>query len=92
VIVRILHEGQFEVPESALGTLEDADKRMLKAMEAEDEAGFAAALAEMISTVRDGGTPVDPATLVPSDLTVPDEGASMADVRALLASDEGAGG
>jgi hypothetical protein len=88
MIVRILGEGQLHVDDSAADELEELDKKLELAVERGDEAGFTPALEELVGRVRSLGTPVDPATLEPSDLIIPGAGATMAEVHKLL-TDEG---
>lgn len=88
MIVRILEEGQYEVPDAELARLEPLDQAMMAALDADDEPRFSEALARAIAEVRAHGRRVDPAEIVPSDLTLPHEGAGVAEVRALLASGE----
>ncbi|MGO9557588.1 MAG: PspA-associated protein PspAA [Acidimicrobiales bacterium] len=89
MIVRILGEGQFEVPDDVLGSLEELDAQLNAAMEAEEEERFGQALEALAEAVRSSGQELDPTTIVPSDLTVPHKGATIAEVRELLASDTG---
>jgi hypothetical protein len=88
MIVRILGEGQLQVPESAVAELNTLDAELEKAVERNDEPAFQAALAQLLARLREVGEPAEPDTLEPSGLIVPQEDASMADVRKLL-SDEG---
>jgi len=88
MIVRILGEGQFRVGDSAAAELNALDTGLEAAVERGDEATFAAVLRRLIETVRRTGSPVPPDTLEPSDVILPQEDASLADVRKLL-TDEG---
>jgi PspAA-like protein len=88
VIVRILGEGQLEVPDLAAGELNELDRAVESAVEQGDEAAFASALAALLARIREVGTPVKPDDLRPSELILPQADATMADVRKLL-SDEG---
>jgi hypothetical protein len=88
MIVRILGEGQFEVPESAVDELNQLDGQLEAAVEREDEPGFRSALGALLARIREVGTPADPDTLEPSGLIVPQEDATMTEVRKLL-GDEG---
>jgi hypothetical protein len=88
MIVRILGEGQLQVPESAAAELNALDAELEKAVEHDDEPAFRAALAQLLARLREVGEPTEPDTLEPSGLIVPQEDASMAEVRKLL-SDEG---
>jgi hypothetical protein len=87
MIVRILGGGQFEIEESHLEALEALDAKLFATIEVGDEASFADTLAALINAVRTYGKPLDPTTITPSDLTVPHEGATLAEVRELLNSE-----
>jgi hypothetical protein len=88
MIVRILGEGQLEVPESSVAELNHLDSDLEAAVERNDEAAFRAALDALLTRLREVGSPADPDTLEPSGLIVPQEDATMAEVRKLL-TDEG---
>ncbi len=89
MIVRILSEGQFEVDYSHLEKIEELDEAMYAAIENDDEEAFAAALDAVLVGVRVHGKPVDPTEILPSDLVVPHQGATLEEIRTLLDSDEG---
>jgi hypothetical protein len=89
VIIRILGDGQFEVADSSKERLDELDAALDRAVNAGDEAGFEAALSELDTEIRRVGTPVDPATILPSDLVLPHEGASLSEISELLGSEEG---
>jgi hypothetical protein len=88
MIVRILGEGQLEVPESAVADLNRLDGDLEGAVERNDEAAFKAALQALLTRLREVGTPADADTLEPSGLIVPHDDATMAEVHKLL-TDEG---
>ena len=88
MIIRILSEGQFDVPDDALDELNRLDSTLEAAVEAADEQGLAEALAELLRRVRERGDPVALDALVPSDLVLPHESATLAEVRDLM-SEEG---
>jgi hypothetical protein len=88
MIVRILGEGQLEVPDAASAELNELDAKLEAAVEADDEAGFRSALAGLLARVRDVGVPAGHDVLKPSELIVPQPDATMAEVRKLL-TDEG---
>lgn len=88
MIVRILSEGQYELDQEQAASLEDLDKQLLAALETSDESKFHEVLHELIKTVRTAGKPVGPDRFVPSDLTVPSEGASLAELRELMNSED----
>jgi hypothetical protein len=87
VIVRILGEGQYELPDDAEAELDELDHRLDAAVEANDEAAFAAALGALIAKVRSSGTHLGHERLVPSDLALPAEGSTLAEVMYLIESE-----
>ncbi|HEY7146942.1 MAG TPA: hypothetical protein VH637_22075 [Streptosporangiaceae bacterium] len=87
MIVRILGEGQLSVDDAAVGELNELDSKLSAAVDVNDEAGFRAALDALLSRVRVLGTPLQPDALQPSELILPQDGATMEDVRKLLTDD-----
>jgi hypothetical protein len=87
MIVRILGEGQFDVPDDALKGLNDADDAVVAAIEAGDEEGFRRCLTDLHAAVHDAGTPLPDEYLGPSDLALPADDATLAEVRDLLGDD-----
>ncbi len=87
MIIRILSEGQFDVPDDAVDGLNELDSTLEAAVEAGDEAAVGKALEALLSRVREGGTPVAVDALVPSTLLLPFAGASLAEVRELINDD-----
>ena len=87
MIIRILGEGQYELPEDVLPTLDELDDELNSTIEAGDEVAFEEALGRLLAKVKEAGKPVAIDTLVPSDLTVPPEGSTLDDVRQLLTSE-----
>jgi hypothetical protein len=87
MIVRILGEGQLRVDDEAVGELNELDARLESTVERNDESAFEPALQELLARVRAIGRPVEPSELEPSELILPGDGATMADVRKLLAGD-----
>jgi hypothetical protein len=87
MIVRILGEGQLEVDDSAMSELNALDHELEAAVERSDEAAFGAARDTLLARVRALGMPVEADTLAPSALILPQEDATMADVRKLLSDD-----
>ena len=87
MIIRILAEGQFEVPDDAVESLNELDGKLEAAVEASDEQALATALSDLLDRVRSAGSEVALDTLVPSDLVLPHASASLAEVRDLLSGD-----
>ena len=88
MIVRILGEGQLDVPESAADELNQLDAALESAVERNDEAGFRSALAALLARVREVGSLAHADDLRPSELIIPQPDATMDEVRRLL-TDEG---
>ena len=87
MIVRILGEGQLEVPDSAAGELNQLDIALEQAVDLGDEAGFRSALQALLAQVRQVGSPTDPDELKPSELIIPQADATMDEVRKMLSDD-----
>jgi hypothetical protein len=87
MIVRILGEGQLQIDDAAVPELNELDTKLEATVERGDEAAFRAALETLLARVRTLGRPVEDAALEPSGLILPAEGATMDEVRKLLAGD-----
>ena len=87
MIIRILGEGQFDVAEADREALEKLDAAVDVALESGDETAFLSALSALDAEVRRLGTPLDAATIVPSDLVLPHQGASLEEVTELFSSE-----
>ena len=88
MIVRIMGEGQYDVPDTALGELNRLDDDLDAACASGDEATFRQALSALNRGVHDAGTVLPADYLGPSDLVLPGVDASLEEVTALL-TDEG---
>jgi hypothetical protein len=89
MIVRILGEGQYDIPESDRATFDALDVAVNEAVDRDDDAGFAEALAALIAEVRRTGTPLAADQFTSSDLVVPFSDATLAETKALLAEPGG---
>jgi hypothetical protein len=87
MIVRILGEGQYDLSDQAVSTLNDLDSQVESAVEAGDEDAFRGALTALLDGVRTAGTAHDADSLEPSDLILPMADATLAEVRDLLSDD-----
>jgi hypothetical protein len=87
MIVRILTEGQYDVPDSAVDELNELDGELATAIEEQDDDVFRSSLEALLERVRSLGTPVELDALVPSTLVLPSADASLAEVRELLNDD-----
>jgi hypothetical protein len=84
MIIRIMGEGQLRLPEDALDKLNRLDVDLESAVEKGDEAAFGSALRALLEAARSLGEALPDDAIEPSDLILPGEGATIADVRDLL--------
>ena len=84
MIVRILGEGQFDVPDTDKGRLGELEVELNAAVDGDDEATFASALRAVIAEVRAVGTLLAPDSFTSSDLVVPFADATLAETKSLL--------
>lgn len=84
MIVRILGEGQFLLPEDSLDDINQLDAAVEVALDSGEEPAFRAALDALLARVRQVGTPTDDESLEVSDVVLPFADASQEDVRDLL--------
>jgi hypothetical protein len=90
MIVRILNEGQWELSEEAVRSLNSLDDAVDKAVAAADQEQLGTALRALLDRVRRSGTVVPDEELRDSDLILPDADSTVEEVRALLSdTDEG---
>jgi len=84
MILRILGEGQFEVPDNAMGGLNRLDDALAAACASGDQAAFRQALVDLHQTVHDIGVSVPVDHLGPSELLLPADDATLDEVAAML--------
>jgi hypothetical protein len=84
MIVRILGEGQLDVPIGSLGELNRLDVAVQDACGAEDPIAFGDALAALLGQVRSIGSPRSDDAIERSDLVLPSADASLAEVKELM--------
>lgn len=87
MIIRILGEGRYEVPDADIPAIEQLDAELVDAMERGDGASFSGTLADLIGQVRHTGTLIPADDLRTSELAVPHEGSTLEEVRDLLAGE-----
>jgi hypothetical protein len=85
VIIRIMGEGQLRVDQAAVDVLNTLDTNLEAAVERQDEAAFEAALRALLTKARELGTELPADAIEPSELILPREGATIEEVRGLLA-------
>jgi hypothetical protein len=84
MIVRIVGEGQFDVPEDHLDELNRLDDDLAVAIEGGDHDRFQAALEALLTSVRIHGKELPEDYLGPSDLVLPSPDATLEEVSAVL--------
>ncbi len=72
MIVRILTEGQYNLPGAYIDQLNDIDNQLVEVVEEDNQEGFERLLKSMLDLVRDKGTPVPLDEIVESDLVLPE--------------------
>ena len=87
MIVRILGEGQFNLPGAVIDELNEIDNQMVAAVEAEDEANFTRLLQEMLTLVREKGAPIPVDELVESDLILPETDLTLDEAEHIFIGD-----
>ncbi len=87
MIVRILGEGQYRLPDSAANDLNEIDDRLEVAVEAGNEDAFASELAALVAVVRSKGAALADDELVASDAVVPDPDTTLDEARQLLSQE-----
>lgn len=80
MIVRIMGQGQWEVPDNLVIRLNVLDELISDAVEERDPESLAATLEEMADLVKRYGTQLEAGRRGLSDLIVPDAGASMREI------------
>ena len=87
MIVRILGEGQYDVPDDALTSLNEHDAAVEAAVVSGDETAFAEALKRLLGSVRSAATVHAVDSLDESDAILPPGDATLDEVREMLADD-----
>ncbi len=84
MIVRILTEGQYNLPGAHLDELNEIDNQIVEVVETEDRGEFERLLKVMLDLVREKGTPVPVDELVESDLVLPEPDITLEEAEALF--------
>ncbi len=87
MIVRLMGEGQYRIPDGDQARLDEIDNAAVSALEAGDEDGFRARLGELWAAVREHGERLDDADLSASDVIVPPDDLSLEEARELFSGD-----
>ena len=84
MIVRILTEGQYNLPGAHIDELNEIDNQLVDVVAEGDEAGFKSLLAKMLDLVRNSGTEVPVEELVESDLVLPEPDITLKEAEELF--------
>lgn len=84
MIIRIMGEGQYDVPDEAVESLNGLDADLEQALRSDDDERFRTALSALLARVRAVAQPLPFDSLEPSDAVLPAEDAHVDDVRSLL--------
>ena len=87
MIVRILTEGQYQLPGATIDRLNEIDNRIVEIVAQEDNDGFERLLKNMLDLVRDNGTPLSIDELVESDLVLPDPDITLDEAKKVFSGE-----
>ena len=84
MIVRILTEGQYNLPGAFIDELNELDNKLVEVVEDDDNEHFGPALKALLDLVRENGTPVSVDELVESDLVLPEPDITLKEAEELF--------
>jgi hypothetical protein len=84
VIVRVLHEQQYELDGDALNRLNALDEQIFQSVVAEDANKYKSLMQEALTLIRESGRTLASDDLRPSDLVLPASDSTMEEVRSLF--------
>lgn len=84
MIIRVLSDNQYRLPDELAPEVDRLDAELLAALDAGYEASFRSTLQRLIGFVRERGALVPHEELVPSDVIVPAHDMTLAETRDLL--------
>ena len=84
MIVRILTEGQFNLPGAFIDELNEIDNQLVEAVESENREEFEKFLKQMLDLVREKAKPVPDEEIVESDLVLPEPDITLEEAEELF--------
>ena len=84
MIIRILTEGQYNLPGAFLDDLNDLDNDLVEVVASEDRERFGEGLKRMLDFVRDNAAPVPLDEIVESDLVLPEPDMTLEEAEELF--------
>ncbi len=87
MIVRIMGEGQYRLPEAVHGRVNELDNAVVAAVDKDDEDAFHGAFEELLDVIRTEGEHLGDDELEASDVIVPPADTSMAEASSDFSGD-----
>lgn len=87
MIIRILGEGQFRLHDNQINKVNKIDNQIVEHVKKGNKAEYLRDLANLISTVKELGEPLDPVDIIPSDIIIPPEDLSLEEARKVFCDD-----
>ena len=84
MIIRILTEGQYNLPGAFIDELNELDNKLVEVIEQDDDENFRPALDAMLNLVRENAAPVPLDELVESDLVLPEPDITLVEAEELF--------
>lgn len=84
MIVRILTEGQYNLPGAYIDDLNRIDNELVEVVAAENKAEFDLVLKRMLDLVREKGSPVPLDEIVESDLVLPEPDITLTEAEEMF--------
>jgi len=88
MIVRIMNEGQYDVPSLYYDDINKIDKEIVGIIARNDEKRFEKAYAELINMVHKNGVPIDPKILHDSNLIIPPADTSLKEAKRIFVGEK----
>jgi hypothetical protein len=84
VIIRVLHEGQYEVEGQALQRVDELDSQIFEAVADGNQGRYEQLFGQVLEAVRRDGKPLAADDLRPSELILPAADSTLEEVRSLF--------
>lgn len=81
MIIRIMGAGQYKVDSCLLDELNVIDNKIVDLVSKGKEGEYKKELTRMISKVRESGEPLDPSSIVKSDIIIPPEDLTLEEAK-----------
>jgi hypothetical protein len=84
LIIRIMGEGQYRIPDALCDELNQIDNRIVKLVEEDKALEFRNELTKLISEIKEKGEPVKAEEILTSDIIVPPGDLSLKEAKAVF--------